>query len=214
MSTQSQQTANQANSKLSTGPKTEAGKAASSQNNYQHGLAGNPTGRRFYVLEFESQEDYDELYIALLKEYLPRGPVEHLLVESLAQHQWLRDRAQRLSERCLSETGVMLNEKRFALYLRYRAHHDRYFHKTLREFATLRAEKKKQQIGFESQQRKQAAHPIDLLLKEAEIDFRHMRTFAVKAEVRRQDHLAKIDSLPVPPTPSFQKNLERSKQAA
>jgi hypothetical protein len=60
MSTQSQQNANQANSKLSTGPKTEAGKAVSSQNNYQHGLAGNPTGRRFYVLEFESQEEYDD----------------------------------------------------------------------------------------------------------------------------------------------------------
>ena len=213
MSTQSQQTANVANAQLSTGPKTEAGKGISSQNNFQHGLAYT-IGRPLTVLAYESQEDYDDLYLALLKEYCPKGPTEHLLVEAMAQHQWLRDRAQRRADHCFTELGGMLDEKLFALYLRYRAMHDRGFHKSLRELTTLRAEKQKQQIGFESQQRKQAAHPIDLLLKEAEIDFRHIRTFAVKAEIRRQDHLAKLDSLPVPPTPSFQKNLERSKQAA
>jgi hypothetical protein len=55
MSTEAQISANQANAQLSTGPKTEAGKSASSQNSWKHGLAVGV----FRVLATEDQFMYD-----------------------------------------------------------------------------------------------------------------------------------------------------------
>jgi hypothetical protein len=51
MSTEAQISANQANSQNSTGPKTEAGKTASAQNSWKHGL----TVGVFRVLATEDQ---------------------------------------------------------------------------------------------------------------------------------------------------------------
>ena len=45
-------------------------------------------------------------------------------------------------------------EKVFALYMRYQTTHERAFHKALNELLRLRAEKRKLEIGFESQERK------------------------------------------------------------
>jgi Skp family chaperone for outer membrane proteins len=45
----------------------------------------------------------------------------------------------------------------FALYMRYQANHERAFYKALKELQTLRKERNNEQIGFEAQQRVQAA---------------------------------------------------------
>src|SRR5204863_5571501 len=88
MSTESQIEANRENAKLSTGPKSEAGKAAAALNNTRHGLAG-----AFRVLPTESQSDFDALLATLTDEHQPATFTETTLVEAMAQHHWLRTRS-------------------------------------------------------------------------------------------------------------------------
>ena len=152
MSTESQIEANRENAKLSCGPKTEAGKAISALNSTRHGLAGD-----FRVLSCESQEEFDQLLATLREEHKPETFTESTLVEDMAQHHWLRRRALNLESSCYDpETGQITNEKQLALYLRYQTTHERGFHKCLNDLLKLRAEKRKSEIGFESQRRKEA----------------------------------------------------------
>ena len=144
MPTPAQISANQANAQHSTGPKTEAGKAACALNNFRHGLAG-----LFSVLPSEDAAQYQALTEALRQEHQPATASELILVEKLAQHFWLSQRAQRLADQAADET-------KFSVLLRYQSTHDRNFHKCLEQLAKLRAEKRKIEIGFESQKRKDA----------------------------------------------------------
>ncbi|HEY6991168.1 MAG TPA: hypothetical protein VH369_22415 [Bryobacteraceae bacterium] len=155
MATEAQIAANQANAKLSSGPMTEAGKAASSKNHVIHGL--NYRGGMFILLPWESAEEFDYLVIDLKNEYGPKNPTELILVERMAQHHWLRNRATMLQGLCFLDDGT-IDDKRLALYLRYETTHERAFHKCLNELLKIRAEKRKAEIGFESQKRKQEEH--------------------------------------------------------
>ena len=166
MSTDSQIEANRENAKLSTGPKSEAGKAASALNNTRHGLAG-----AFRVLPTESQSEFDALLAILRDEHQPATFTETTLVEAMAQHHWLRQRALHLESSCYDPTtGQIADPKQLALLLRYQTTHERGFHKALNDLLKLRAAKQKEQIGFESQQRKQERHKWDILLAEAKVD--------------------------------------------
>jgi len=150
MSTSAQITANQANSQLSTGPKTEAGKAAAARNNFRHGLA---PSSEFYVLPSEMQSDFDKLLDGFRDEHRPTTPTEEALVQALAEHHWLRHRALRLEESCFDfTTGQVIDAQKLSLYLRYQTTHERAFHKALNDLLKLRAEKRKEEIGFERQQ--------------------------------------------------------------
>ncbi len=152
--------ANRANALLSTGPKTETGRAAVSQNRRLHGLSG-----AFAILPWEIQEDFQKLLADLRAEHKPSTPTENLLVDRMAQHHWLMQRALMLQGSCFTyETPGCDQPKDLALYLRYHTTHERAFHKCLNELMKLRAEARrakaeevKQQIGFESQKRLAAA---------------------------------------------------------
>jgi hypothetical protein len=185
MSTESQIQANRENAKLSSGPKSEAGKAASALNNTRHGLTG-----AFRVLPTESQYDFDELVVALTEEHKPATFTETTLVEAMAQHHWLRRRALSLESSCYDPaTGQITGEKQLTLYLRYQTTHERGFHKAMNDLLKLRAAKRRQQIGFESQQRaereevrkqekhemKKERHKWDILLAEAKVDGQQLR---------------------------------------
>jgi hypothetical protein len=176
VSTESQIEANRENAKLSTGPKSEAGKTAAALNNTRHGLAG-----AFRVLPTESQSDFDELLAILRDEHQPATFTETTLVEAMAQHHWLRKRALHLEPSCYDPaTGQIVDQKQLALLLRYQTTHERAFHKALNDLLKLRAAKRKVQIGFESQQRaqrekerhemKKERHQWDILLAEAKVD--------------------------------------------
>ncbi|HEY3453178.1 MAG TPA: hypothetical protein VGK64_01160 [Bryobacteraceae bacterium] len=155
MATEAQIAANQANAKLSSGPKSEAGRAASSKNHVIHGLSYR--GGMFILLPWESAVEFDQLVIDLKNEYGPKNRTELILVERMAQHHWLRNRATLLQGNCFLDDGT-IDDKRLALYLRYETTHERAFHKCLTELLRIRAEKRKQEIGFESQKRKQEEH--------------------------------------------------------
>jgi len=141
MSTQAQIAANQANSQLSTGPKSESGKAAAARNNFRHGLT---PFSEFWVLPSESQTQFDQLLAQFQQEHQPETPTEEALVQAMAEHHWLRHRAMRLEESCFDyTTGQIIDDRKLALYLRYQTTHERAFHKALNDLLKLRAEKRK-----------------------------------------------------------------------
>ncbi len=153
MSTPAQIAANQKNSQLSTGPNTEEGKAASSKDDLRHGFTG-----AFAILPWEKQEEFNTLLDELRAEHQPATITETLLIEKMAQSYWLSQRAIKLQQiSCFhDETDSPEREKKLALYLRYQTTHDRNFHKCLNDLLKLRAEKRKIEIGFESQEMKQS----------------------------------------------------------
>ncbi len=154
MSTSAQIAANQANAQLSTGPKSEAGRAAAARNNFRHGLT---PSSEFWVLPSESQTQFLQLLAQFQQEHQPETPTEEALVQAMAEHHWLRHRAMRLEEACFDyTTGQIIDDRKLALYLRYQTTHERAFHKALNDLLKLRAEKRKAEIGFERQQHAQA----------------------------------------------------------
>src|SRR6516165_5144292 len=68
MSTSAQIAANQKNAELSTGPRTEAGRAVSSQNGVTHSLSST-----FRVLMRENQAEFDALKRRIAEEHKPEG---------------------------------------------------------------------------------------------------------------------------------------------
>jgi hypothetical protein len=162
MATKAQVSANQLNSQLSTGPKTEAGKAASAQNNFRHGLVA---GAAFRVLPTEDQSEFDRLLAALRDEHNPATTTEAILVEGMAQAH-----SKRLaSTRKPAKSPMKSNSPSTCAT----------------DLLKLRAEKRKEQIGFERQQgdvRKQEKHDMkkerqkwDILLAEAKVDHQQLR---------------------------------------
>jgi hypothetical protein len=202
MSTEAQIAANRANAEHSTGAKTEAGKAASSRNHTSHGLC--TYDNIFFILPFESTEAYSLLRATLLHEHRPETETERILVDRMAQHHWLRNRAEALESGCFKEDGT-LDDKRLALFMRYRTSHERAFHKCLAELLKLKAEKRKEQIGFESQKRisdestrKQEQHEMAkehhkwaILLAEAKLD--HQQALTSNEEITHTMHSIAIE---------------------
>jgi hypothetical protein len=197
MSTESQIRANRENAQHSTGPKTEEGKASSCMNNFRFGF--NST---FTVLPSEDQDEFDHLLCGLKAEHQPSTMTEKILVERMAQHHWLSLRAQRLQDITMGDDLPMRDQERqFALFLRYQTTNDRAFHRCLADLLKLRAERRRTEIGFVSQQRqkaqesrrevaenrKQEHHKLDLLLAEAKLDHqvllnRNLESTAIRIE--------------------------------
>jgi len=157
MSTAAQITANRENSQHSTGPRTPEGKNASSQNAVRNGFNG-----RFAVLEWEDASAFHQLLEDLRQEHQPAATTEKILVDRMAQHLWLSQRAQHLQDQYIEN-----DEKRFSLYMRYQTTNDRAFHKCLSDLLKLRAEKRKIEIGFVSQKQKEAEAAAKIELAEA-----------------------------------------------
>ncbi len=91
MSTQEQTNANRTNAQSSTGPKTDEGKATSSQNAVKHGLfAKNDviSGEDLAFYESHRQDIYDE--------FAPMTPTESVLTQRIASLTWRLMRADRL----------------------------------------------------------------------------------------------------------------------
>ena len=186
MSTQAQILANQANSKLSTGPTSDTGKAVSSKNNFRHGLTG-----PFVVLGWENQEDYRTFRNELFAEHQPATITEETLVDDMAQSHWLRKRAITLQHMCFhAEAPIAEEPKDLALYLRYQTTHDRAFYKALNQLLKLRADKKKEDNGFVSQERKAAGEARRNLSDQCKAAHEKRRE---AEEIRRQEmHQARV----------------------
>ena len=82
MSTQKQTKANRQNAQKSTGPKTDEGKAAVSQNAVKHGLFAES------VIKGENEADYEAFHDNFLAELAPAGAVELMLAERAVNLSW------------------------------------------------------------------------------------------------------------------------------
>jgi hypothetical protein len=132
--------ANRLNAQKSTGPKTPEGKAASSHNNFRHGLRG-----AFKVLPNEDESEFRNLLRSLREEHDPATPTEELLVQQMAEHFWLTRRAKGFQD------TMILNPETFTvrmmnMWMRYETQHQRAFHKCLADLLKLKEEKRKAEL--------------------------------------------------------------------
>ncbi len=154
-----QMAANRANSQHSTGPRTDSGRAASSQNHTSHGLARHNS--RFKIFPTEDAAAFEALKADLAAEHQPTTVTESIFLNIMAESHWLANRAQTLADTCCDpETGLVDLLVPFNLYLRYQTTHRRTFHKALNDLLKLRAEKRKAENGFVAQQRKAVEEEI------------------------------------------------------
>ncbi|MGI8959772.1 MAG: hypothetical protein ACR2IV_08445, partial [Bryobacteraceae bacterium] len=140
----------------------------------------------FTVLPWEDQNEFDMLLGGLRDEHKPSGLTETILVDRMAQAIWLSKRALMLQHVTFNhELPMCDDQKQLALYLRYQTTNERAFHKCLNDLLKLRAEKRKQEIGFESQTHKQA----DQTRRESsEIRKQDLHRWAVSLAEAKLDH--------------------------
>jgi hypothetical protein len=156
--------ANRENANFSSGPTTAEGEAASSQNRRTHGLVG-----RFTLLPSEIRAAYEDLAHSTYEEHHPETDTEQRLVDAMIQHYWLMQRAINLQGELLARAAdpVDVDPKRLSLFVRYQATHERSYYRAMRELQNLRKEKRKSEIGFESQNRREEAHEASVRLATA-----------------------------------------------
>ena len=97
MSTQKQINANRKNAQKSTGPKSDEGKAAVSQNAVKHGIFAQS------VITGENQADYEAFHDNLLTEMNPVGTMETILAERAANLWWRLKRAERMQNEVIED---------------------------------------------------------------------------------------------------------------
>ena len=157
MATPNQIAANKQNAQKSTGPKSDEGKAKSSLNRLSHGLTSNAT-----IVADEDPEEFKALLFDLMGEYDPATPTEQILVEKMALNQWLSLRGFRLQGEAFLDLKLMSDSfgipKTLGLLIRYQTSAERTFHKAHNELVKTQKERKKSEIGFESQN---AGEPAD-----------------------------------------------------
>ena len=95
MTTQKQIKANRQNAQKSTGPKTDQGKAAVSQNAVKHGLFAES------VIKGENEADYEAFHDKMFAELNPVGAVELMLAERIINLWWRLRRAERIQNQAI-----------------------------------------------------------------------------------------------------------------
>ena len=93
MSTQTQFAANLQNARLSTGPRTEEGKAKSRLNGLKHGLTG-----IMRLLADEAQDEYAANCEGIVDALRPEGALELRIAQSIADDYWRIDRLRRAEQ--------------------------------------------------------------------------------------------------------------------
>ena len=142
MLSEARQTANAANARLSTGPRTEEGKARSSQNARKHGL----TAAQF-IIAAEDREEFEELSAQLQVDIRPEGALQQILFDQLLASAWNLRRIRRmeaeLTASAQSYLDILDNPELTAKLDRLARHQTRIehsFHRSLRELKSLQTE--------------------------------------------------------------------------
>ena len=91
MSSEAQIAANRHNAQLSTGPSSDAGKAAVRFNAHKHGVYA-----QSFIIPGEDPAELEELSARYHRQFQPADPVEEELVDTLIQSAWRRRRLARI----------------------------------------------------------------------------------------------------------------------
>jgi len=113
MSTKAQIKANQQNAQKSTGPRTDEGKAAVSQNAVKHGLFAAEV-----VIQGENPADYELYHDKYLAELLPVGMVESMLAERIVSLAWRLQRTERMHNEAIDVMLAQVETNRWQKNLR------------------------------------------------------------------------------------------------
>ena len=190
MASAAQITANQANARFSTGPRTAEGKAASAQNNTSHGLCS----RQFVILAGEEQEFTDfmtELHAAIQ----PVGAIERDLFTQHAHASWTLRRcrsaevATQFEAPCNGDEPMLANEmaerlKRIDLYAR-RA--ERTYHKTIKQLQDLQLIRLSPAVSNPITSSIQSPYPIPALVDPIQVNVqRHASIEAAGMDMTRR----------------------------
>jgi hypothetical protein len=118
------------------GPRTAAGKAASSRNSFKHGLASNQI-----LIEDENPAAFYALVADLEADYQPATETEALLVHDLAKFHWLADRAIRLQAAAFDACAFPEMPASLNVLIRYQTTNQRAFQSTLKSLQALQKER-------------------------------------------------------------------------
>jgi hypothetical protein len=154
MSSAAQVTANIANSRLSTGPRTGEGKRIASSNSLKHGLTS-----KLVVIPGEDPEAFKELRASLHADWKPVSMQESMLVDKIAEQAWRLQRARRVETASFKQfilplttttdpdeaiaTAFHENSKAFDNLRRYETTIERSYYKALTELRNLQTERRK-----------------------------------------------------------------------
>jgi len=140
MATAAQIVANQANAQLSTGPRTEQGKARVSQNALKHGF----TSQTLHVAE-EDRQAFDTLRAGLLEDTSPEGALENEIFRRLLTHAWNLRRIESFESRVLAETDPIVDDgashAKLERCARYRRDVERGLYRALNELRKLQTQR-------------------------------------------------------------------------
>ncbi len=133
MASPAQITANRANARHSTGPRSPEGKARCAHNALRHGL----TAAHLVVREDERGR-FEDLRAGLIEELDPQGAVETLVFNELLHAAWNLDRFRRLeAERGPQAIENDASREFMDRLARYQARTQRAFYRALQELRTL-----------------------------------------------------------------------------
>jgi hypothetical protein len=140
MSSRARRKANRANARLSTGPRTEAGKQQSSQNALKHGLnASKP------LVHPGENESFRRLEHNLHAQLLPFGALEEDLFAKLLHASWCLRRIRHLEEELFGHFGDPFThpeaERQMNSYARHAARFERVYRNTLRDLRQLQTDR-------------------------------------------------------------------------
>ncbi len=150
-------------------------------------------------MPWEKQADFDALSKKLNDQHQPATEFEADLVQKMAQHYWLTQRALLLQQTCFDFDYPRCEErqeKQLALYLRYQTTHERAFERYSNELRKLRNETRKAEIGFESQKRKQADHTRKEANENRKKELHQWAVLLAEAKVDHQQVLTSNAELP------------------
>ena len=131
MASLKQITANRANARRSTGPRTDAGKARSRLNAWKHGISAEQI-----VIVDEDPADFEALRAELWREWQPVGALEIVLLDRLAVYEWRLRRVPGFEESCLG-MGAFNYPARLSLLSRYETGLLNAFNRALQQLLVL-----------------------------------------------------------------------------
>src|SRR5438105_8595968 len=136
MSSPAQAAASAANALLSTGPRTDAGKARSSRNAVKHGL----TSKQLVIAPGE-EEEFADFHNSLLAQLAPEGALEMGLFNMLVHAGWNLQRFRTLEAQLMTSGIESLLDDSTAKALdrlqRYAASNQRSYYSALKELRTV-----------------------------------------------------------------------------
>ena len=199
MSTPSQLEANRANSQLSTGPKTEAGKNAVAQNARRHGLTS-----AHLVIADRDREDFASMQSSLLADLAPQGEIEHVLFDTILHAQWNTRRCR------LLEAGLMIdgidpllleqNEAKLRQVDRHARRHASNFHRALKELRIVQSERAYRTLSLAGANPDRSAAPFSPLADTQRARQTSLRHRAVENTIGRAELGLALDRLiAIPP---------------